>query len=69
MGPAGYTLSHHLMNDGHTVVGVDGLKIEPLSASLSGINIKGERSIFAPVFDVEQLSEDLEERLPAGFGE
>ena len=68
MGPAGYTLSHHLMNDGHTVVGVDGLKIEPLSASMSGINIKGERSAFTPIFDVEQLSEDLDERLPAGFG-
>lgn len=68
MGPAGYTLSHHLMNDGHTVVGVDGLKIEPLSTSLSGVNIKGERSTFTPIFDVEQLSEDLDERLPAGFG-
>ena len=30
LGPAGFTLSHHLMNDGHTVVAVDGLKIEPL---------------------------------------
>lgn len=68
MGPAGYTLSHHLMNDGHTVVGVDGLKIEPLSTSLSGVNIKGERSAFTPIFDVKQLSEDLDERLPAGFG-
>ena len=68
MGPAGYTLSHHLMNDGHAVVGVDGLKIEPLSTSLSGVNIKGERSTFTPIFDVEQLSEDLDERLPAGFG-
>src|SRR5690606_32887744 len=26
-GPAGFTLSHHLLNDGHTVVAVDGLKI------------------------------------------
>ena len=32
MGPAGYTLAHHLLNDGHAVVGVDGLKIEPLPA-------------------------------------
>ena len=32
MGPAGFTLAHHLMNDGHTVVGIDGLKIEPLDA-------------------------------------
>ena len=31
LGPAGFTLAHHLMNDGHTVVAVDGLKIEPLS--------------------------------------
>ena len=26
LGPAGFTLAHHLMNDGHTVVAVDGLK-------------------------------------------
>ena len=32
MGPAGFTLAHHLMNDGHPVVGIDGLKIEPLPA-------------------------------------
>jgi hypothetical protein len=38
LGPAGFTLSHHLMNDGHTVVGVDGLKIEPLSEDLSGVD-------------------------------
>src|SRR5690606_10906758 len=56
MGPAGYTLSHHLMNDGHTVVGVDGLKIEPLPANISGMNIKGERSSFVPIYDVKQLS-------------
>ena len=30
LGPAGFNLSHHLINDGHTVVAVDGLKIEPL---------------------------------------
>jgi hypothetical protein len=38
LGPAGFTLSHHLMNDGHTVVAVDGLKIEPLPAELSGVD-------------------------------
>ena len=27
LGPAGFTLAHHLMNDGHTVVAVDGLKL------------------------------------------
>src|SRR4029077_10497497 len=30
LGPAGFTLAHHLMNDGHTVAAIDGLKIEPL---------------------------------------
>jgi hypothetical protein len=33
MGPAGYTLAHHLMNEGFGIVGVDGLKIEPLKTS------------------------------------
>lgn len=68
MGPAGYTLAHHLMNDGHTVVGIDGLKIEPLPKTLAGIDINGERCAFTPVYDVEQLRENLDERLPAGFG-
>ncbi len=36
LGPAGYTLSHHLANEGFGVVGVDGLKIEPLPADLLG---------------------------------
>ena len=29
-GPAGYTLAHYLVNEGFGVVGIDGLKIEPL---------------------------------------
>ena len=37
LGPAGFTLSHHLMNDGHTVAAVDGLKIEPLPEDISGV--------------------------------
>lgn len=68
MGPAGYTLAHHLMNDGHAIVGVDGLKIEPLSSEISGITQHGERVPFMPIRDVEQLREDLSERLPSGFG-
>ena len=31
MGPAGFSLAHYLLNEGHTVVGIDGLKIEPLA--------------------------------------
>ena len=41
LGPAGFTLSHHLMNDGHTVVGIDGLKIEPLPEDVSGVDVRG----------------------------
>jgi NADPH-dependent glutamate synthase beta subunit-like oxidoreductase len=68
MGPAGFTLAHHLMNDGHTVVGIDGLKIEPLPESLGGVALNGERLAFEPVEDVNTLLEDLDERLLAGFG-
>ena len=35
--------AHHLLNDGHAVVGIDGLKIEPLDPALSGITVAGER--------------------------
>ena len=48
LGPAGFTLAHHLLNDGHTVVGIDGLKIEPLAAGLSGIDVCGRRYPFDP---------------------
>ena len=68
LGPAGFTLAHHLLNDGHTVVGIDGLKIEPLAAELSGIAPAGERVAFAPVRDSEALRESLESRVMAGFG-
>jgi NADPH-dependent glutamate synthase beta subunit-like oxidoreductase/NAD(P)H-flavin reductase len=67
-GPAGFTLAHHLLNDGHTVVAVDGLKIEPLPAALSGVDAGGERVPFAPVRDVAALWESLEDRVMAGFG-
>jgi len=68
MGPAGFTLAHHLMNDGHTVVGIDGLKIEPLPAALSGVRLDGSRSAFEPVRDVTTLYEPLDQRPMAGFG-
>ena len=68
MGPAGFTLAHHLMNDGHTVVGVDGLKIEPLPADISGVGLRGERLPFQPIRDIAQLRESLDQRVNAGFG-
>ncbi len=68
MGPAGFTLAHHLLNDGHTVVGIDGLKIEPLEAAVSGVDAHGQRVAFHPVHDVSRLREPLESRVMAGFG-
>jgi NADPH-dependent glutamate synthase beta subunit-like oxidoreductase/NAD(P)H-flavin reductase len=68
LGPAGFNLSHHLMNDGHTVVGVDGLKIEPLPPTQSGVEASGARTVFEPVKDIDTLREDLGERAMAGFG-
>jgi NADPH-dependent glutamate synthase beta subunit-like oxidoreductase/NAD(P)H-flavin reductase len=68
LGPAGFTLSHHLMNDGHFVVGVDGLKIEPLPPELSGVTPTGERVPFQPIQDVAELYENLDDRVMAGFG-
>ncbi len=68
LGPAGFTVAHHLMNDGHTVVGIDGLKIEPLEALLSGVDAFGTRTTFRPVRALAELQEPLDERQMAGFG-
>ncbi|HTE82158.1 MAG TPA: FAD-dependent oxidoreductase, partial [Reyranella sp.] len=68
LGPAGFNLSHHLMNDGHTVVGIDGLKIEPLPSAQSGVEANGARVGFEAVKDVATLREDLGDRAMAGFG-
>lgn len=64
LGPAGYTLSHYLINEGFGVVGVDALKIEPLPPSLTGADDK----LPAPLKDFNQLYEDLDQRIPNGFG-
>jgi NADPH-dependent glutamate synthase beta subunit-like oxidoreductase/NAD(P)H-flavin reductase len=58
MGPAGFTMAHHLTQEGCAVVGIDGLKIEPLPAQW----------LDAPVRDWSELQEDLDERLLLGFG-
>ncbi|MBW8905547.1 MAG: FAD-dependent oxidoreductase [Betaproteobacteria bacterium] len=68
LGPAGFTLAHHLMNDGHAVVGIDGLKIEPLDAAVSGVDPLGRRTAFRPIRDIAELREPLGERVMAGFG-
>ncbi len=58
MGPAGFTLAHHLTMEGCAVVGIDGLKIEPLPGIL----------IREPVRDYSILEESLDTRSMAGFG-
>jgi NADPH-dependent glutamate synthase beta subunit-like oxidoreductase/NAD(P)H-flavin reductase len=68
LGPAGFTLAHHLMNDGHIVVGIDGLKIEPLDAAVSGVDPLGNRVPFRPIRDIAELREPLDSRVMAGFG-
>jgi NADPH-dependent glutamate synthase beta subunit-like oxidoreductase len=68
LGPAGYTLAHHLINDGHLVVGIDGLKIEPLPETVCGVRSDGSRTSFDPVAQISALNEPLEERILAGFG-
>src|SRR5687768_2569458 len=68
LGPAGFTVAHHLMNDGHAVVGIDGLKIEPLEAAVSGVDPLGNRVAFKPIKDIRELREPLDRRAMAGFG-
>lgn len=68
LGPAGYTLAHHLINDGHTVVGIDGLKIEPVDENISGVKANGSRCNFTPIKDIKTIYEKLDERTLAGFG-
>ncbi|NSM56461.1 glutamate synthase subunit beta, partial [Wolbachia endosymbiont of Atemnus politus] len=54
LGPAGFNLSYHLLNDGHNVVAIDGLKIEPLNDS------------FQPIKEFKYAK--LSERIADGFG-
>ena len=58
LGPAGYTLSQHLLNEGFGVVGIDGLKIEPLP----------EQQLNTPIEHWRALYEELDERILLGFG-
>ena len=58
LGPAGYTLSHFLSNEGFGVVAIDGLKIEPIE----------EKWLREPIRDARVLWDDLDQRILAGFG-
>lgn len=58
LGPAGFTMAHHLTLAGCAVVGIDGLKIEPLPRQL----------LEKPVHDWASIKEPLDERILYGFG-
>ena len=64
LGPAGYTLAHHLLNEGFGVVAIDGLKIEPLSEELTGTDTRFPKLIR----DAKTLFRPLDERTLTGFG-
>ncbi len=56
-GPAGFSLSHYLLRDGHDVVAIDGLKITPL---LFDIN--------QPIKYWSDYKKKLSQKIPEGFG-
>ncbi|MDO9141672.1 MAG: FAD-dependent oxidoreductase, partial [Methylobacter sp.] len=64
LGPAGYTMSHYLLNEGFGVAGIDGLKLEPLPVELTG----DHNTLPAPIENFQDLYEDLDKRILAGFG-
>src|SRR5262249_50942436 len=64
LGPAGYTLAHHLTAEGFACVAVDGLKIEPLPVELTGDEARAPR----PIRDFRKLYLELDERILLGFG-
>ncbi|MFN0278141.1 MAG: FAD-dependent oxidoreductase [Pyrinomonadaceae bacterium] len=76
LGPAGYTLAHYLLNEGFGVVGVDGLKIEPLPDEWTGKSGRaassgGETAANIhpkPIKDINEITEQLDERILSGFG-
>lgn len=68
LGPAGYTLAHYLLNEGHEVVAIDGLKIEPLNPEISGIDQYGQPHEFKPIKFIDQIYEPLSKRDISGFG-
>ena len=64
LGPAGYTLSHYLLNEGFGVVAIDGLKIEPLADDLTGGPDRAPR----PIRDWSEIYRPLDDRVLEGFG-
>jgi NADPH-dependent glutamate synthase beta subunit-like oxidoreductase/NAD(P)H-flavin reductase len=64
LGPAGYTLTHHLLREGFGVVAIDGLKIEPLPGAL----VPAAGLAPTPIKDWRKYYVELDERSMLGFG-
>jgi NADPH-dependent glutamate synthase beta subunit-like oxidoreductase/NAD(P)H-flavin reductase len=64
LGPAGYTLSHYLVNEGFGVVAIDGLKIEPLPEEWTGTSEVPPR----PIRHWKEIYQPLDKRPLEGFG-
>lgn len=58
MGPAGFTLAHYLLNEGHRVVGIDGLSITFLENNI----------LTHPIREWSSLKTPLSQRPIEGFG-
>ena len=65
LGPAGYTLAHYLLNEGFGVVGMDGLKIEPMSEEITGAN---GAICPRPIKEISEITDELDQRILSGFG-
>jgi len=63
LGPAGYTLAHHLASEGFGVAAMDGLKLEPLPSALTGGG-----GVPDPIRDARSIYGKLDERILLGFG-
>lgn len=64
LGPAGYTMSHYLLNEGFSVAAIDALKLEPLPVALTG----DAETPPEPIRDFSDLYDALDKRRLAGFG-
>lgn len=57
LGPSGFALSHYLLNEGHKVTAIDGLKISPLHFDIK-----------KPIKNWQEIKLSLSKKLSGGFG-
>lgn len=69
MGPAGYTLSQYLLNEGFGVIGIDGLKIEHVHPDITGGRDENGNYVQPkPVYSYKEIQDELDKRIFLGFG-